>query len=468
MKIILNLLVFQCLYFALHCQKQYLLEYDRINDVEKYYELTYAKGSYTSKPISKPTLRKGDMLRFRGVNVNPNVFSMRVDEPQEIRNTNPVGNAIAGFNDILGKANGVFRDLSYKISNVSTSMDVPMGKSRGATLSQAEMQRINSLAKISEFQLTLNQAYNSVAEYKKASDAAMSISMTKDEILNALRSSLSDEAVRSYRTALSKLEEDHDNLVRDTMLKITDYSQLEEAYQAFEKLDESLLSPRRRNEMIAQIESSDFTQEANMVVGFNGNYKSFNLNNQAGFIDYSMEFLSRESNSGRSSSLYRDDLIQNHVFHLETTYPGGFSWATGGVYCAPFSGFSAFRLQEQTGDSSLVTKDDASKGRLTLGTSLLYNFPGAGAVMPHVLLGTSIAFASDGTYPLNFLLGAGFRLKSFPFVSLASGISFSQNQKLQNGIALNTLYSNESINIDTFTRKVYSPGYFIAINFNLQ
>ena len=73
---ILSLFTFISMSFF--CQKKYLIEFDRINNTEKYFELIYEKGKYNEILIKKPSLKKGDMVRFKGVNLNPFVFQMRL------------------------------------------------------------------------------------------------------------------------------------------------------------------------------------------------------------------------------------------------------------------------------------------------------------------------------------------------------------------------------------------------------
>jgi hypothetical protein len=468
MKILLSLFIL-FLGFSVVCQNQYLVEYDRINDTEKYFELKVSKGVYTEIPISKPSLKNGDMIRFRGTNVNPLVFTMKVRSPLIKDDIGTTADVLSGFSDILGKLNGPMGELADHLSSLSYNIpEIPNFKTRGGSITQLELRQMESMANLVSFHAKLTEAFNMVAKYQSAANAALSISMTKEEILQTLRFSLSDDAEDQYRMLFRTIEMEHDKILKDSLLKIADFEEIESAYQGLSKvISNSWLDPSKKAEMIAEIESADFTQEKRFVIGYDPGNSGVDLKRESGVLEYTIEFLERDSVSEFDYDQNVDHLIQNHNVKLSTRYNGGLSWATGGVFCAPFDGFRTFTVQEMGIDSSVVIQNNGPSGKLTLGTSLLYSFPISGGVLPHVLFGSSIAFANDGTYPINFLFGGGLRLKQFQFVSFAAGISFCQNRQLQNGIETGRAYSNDEINTSNLTRKVYSPGYFVAINFNL-
>ena len=80
-------------------QKKYIVEYDRINDNTKYYEMFYNQGEYTEKMIEKkPVLSRGDVVKFRSLNTNPLVLSFSVEEPEKLKQKEGNSKAIlSGF-----------------------------------------------------------------------------------------------------------------------------------------------------------------------------------------------------------------------------------------------------------------------------------------------------------------------------------------------------------------------------------
>ncbi|MFN6037684.1 MAG: hypothetical protein ACK452_04395, partial [Bacteroidota bacterium] len=68
---LISLLILPIITFA---QKHYVVEFDRINNTEKYFDLNYDKGNFQEKEIKKPYLKKGDVVKFRVTNYNPFVF----------------------------------------------------------------------------------------------------------------------------------------------------------------------------------------------------------------------------------------------------------------------------------------------------------------------------------------------------------------------------------------------------------
>ena len=153
--------------FTAFSQKQYLIQYDRINNEEKYFELTYSKGSFTETPIKKPNLKKGDLVKFRAVNINPLVFNLDV-KPEKARiEENSVGSKVlSGFKDIFGEMDGAFGAVSYGMSNVSSWQAPQSPAFRGAT--KKDEARQLSLSALAEFHTSLKKTYGMLAHYNKA------------------------------------------------------------------------------------------------------------------------------------------------------------------------------------------------------------------------------------------------------------------------------------------------------------
>jgi hypothetical protein len=458
-------------------QNQYLIEYDRINNTEKFFELTYVKGTFTETPIKKPALKKGDMVRFRAVNVNPLVFKVNVAKPVKKSVNSPGGRAIVGVSTVLQQFD--YGSAANKIGNQLTSLeygapDVPQfNTTRGAALSQRELLRLQSLSKLTAFHASLKTAYTAAKAYEDVADVAYATSLTKEEILGKLKSATTDQNVDAYATELRKLKESYEDIKKDSLLEESDYVILEDAYEdLIDEVDSSLMSPSNEDELISLIETAEFTKEITVVLGYNADNwgNQFDLQAESGYVDYTIEFVDVDAELGNDEES-AEGLLQNHNLHLAMQTPGGFAWATGAIYVSAAGGFSNFALQEfEYGDSLRIQSSaNSNAGRMTLGTSLLYNFSTARSIIPHALFGMSIGFGQEDTNPLNFLLGGGVKFRQFPFIGLSAGMSFCENYKLKNGFDLNKSYAVADYSNDAqyFIKRVFSPGYFVGININL-
>jgi len=459
-----------------YCQQQYLIEYDRINNTEKYFTLTYNKGTFSETPIKKPALKKGDMVRFRTVNVNPLVFSVNVANPTKQSGSSPGAKALVGMSTILQEFD--YSSNAYDIGSQLNSLEwnapnVPQFNTRGAALSQRELLRMESLAKLTAFHASLKTAYTAAKSYEDAAEVAYATGLTKEEILGKLKSSLSGQNAEVYSAELRKLKDSYEAIKKDTLLEESDFEILEDSYETLvEDVDSSLMSPNNQDELISLIETSNFTKEVTVVLGYDPQRWSdpFDLKAESGYVDYSIEFMDIDAEKPENDKL-ADGLLQNHDVHLAIQSPAGFAWATGAIYVGSTNGFSQFSLQEFAfGDSLRIQSNEASgSGRLSLGTSLLYNFSSSKSVIPHALFGMSIGFGQDDAHPLNFLLGGGIKFRQFPFIGLSAGLAFCENYKLKNDFKLNTSYavSDYSNATDYFIKRTFSPGYFIGLNINL-
>ena len=453
------------------CQKKYLIEFDRINNTEKYFELIYEKGKYNEILIKKPSLKKGDMVRFKGVNLNPFVFQMNITKPAVTKKGSVGGNAIAGLSGILSNMDDINRDVLYQLNRLDYYRpDLPQQTRGEASLSAEEMILMESKLKIFNFHTTLITAYKSLKAYQDASKVIYSKGLTKIEIIDKLKSSIAENSTSDLGTQIRKIKQDFSTLKNDPIISAAQLINLEDAYKVLIKeIDSSILSPMNANDLISTVEKVEFIQESTIIFGYNPDSYSekFDLVNTEGTIDYSIEFNALNSDS-RQPNDYHDGLMQNHTIHLPIQTPGGFEWATGLYGIGVIGGISKFILNSDY-DSIKITEEKTSPGFLTLGSSLLYNFPSSKSIIPHLLIGMSIGFGKKDVYPLNFLIGGGIKFKKFPFIGISSGLAFCENKKINNGLELNKNYSiNENIvNEDNFYRRIYSPGLFVGININL-
>jgi hypothetical protein len=455
---------------AAYGQKQYLVEYDRIKNTEKYYQLVTAKGKSQEVPVDKPNLTKGDMVKFRVVNMNPLVFTFDVKsekrDPEENKYTS---NVLSGFSDVVGRMGGAIGDVSDNLSSL-TGWSAPASPNfrGGAKVSEA---RKLSLEKLSNFHADLKKSYTMLAQYQKAIQSVYSTELTKEEILSQLKVASGSFNSSEYNAQLRKLEDEYEDLKKDTIIYENERYEIDSAYVTLvEDIETTWASPNQADELLSIIEGATFTAEKTMVIGYEETWNGGDLEDldDAGYVNYSINLKNLEE---ENRDYEYDNILQNHDIQLSVQSPSNFSWATGLIFVSPFKGYNSYAIEEVGYDSlRVISGTPAPSIKFSVGTSLLYNFPSKGMILPHALFGASVGLSSDWSdKPINFLLGGGLRIKQFPYVSFSAGVSFCQNTKLKNGFELGktSLVPFSGDDINNVTEKTFSPGYFFGININL-
>lgn len=455
---------------AAYGQKQYLVEYDRIKNTEKYYQLVTAKGKSQEVPVDKPNLTKGDMVKFRVVNMNPLVFTFDVKsekrDPEENKYTS---NVLSGFSDVVGRMGGAIGDVSDNLSSL-TGWSAPASPNfrGGAKVSEA---RKLSLEKLSNFHADLKKSYTMLAQYQKAIQSVYSTELTKEEILSQLKVASGSFNSSEYNAQLRKLEDEYEDLKKDTIIYENERYEIDSAYVTLvEDIETTWASPNQADELLSIIEGATFTAEKTMVIGYEETWNGGQLEDldDAGYVNYSINLKNLEE---ENRDYEYDNILQNHDIQLSVQSPSNFSWATGLIFVSPFKGYNSYAIEEVGYDSlRVISGTPAPSIKFSVGTSLLYNFPSKGMILPHALFGASVGLSSDWSdKPINFLLGGGLRIKQFPYVSFSAGVSFCQNTKLKNGFELGktSLVPFSGDDINNVTEKTFSPGYFFGININL-
>lgn len=465
-------LIFIFASFISFCQKQYLIQYDRINDVETYFELTYSKGSFTENSIKKPNLKKGDLVKFRAINMNPLVFNLDIKSENGKKDDNSIGSKVlSGFKDIFGEMDGALGAVSNGMSSV-TSWQPPQNPNFRGSAKKDESRQL-SLLKLAEFHASLNRTFGMLASYNKSIASVYSTELTKDEICSQLKVAVATFNKKEYNNELRKLNFQFAFLKKDSSIYKNERYELDSLFSTLnEEIENTLASPNKANDLLELMEFSNFTSESTIVIGYEQSYGNGTLKDldEDGVMNYTIHYRSHKE---ADENYEFDNVLQDHNVSLSVQSPSNFSWASGLVIVSPFKGFNSYAIEEIGYDSlKIVYGKSVSSSRLTLGTNIMYNFKTDGQLIPQALFGVSIGFLGTGwdiNKPINFLIGGGLKFKKFPLLSISAGISLCQNSRLKNGFELGNTYvvPSSSNMISSVIEKSFSPGYFIGININL-
>ena len=419
-------------------------------------------------------IKKGDVIKIRSVNVNPLVFQMNIQQPQQSGVKSQGAKSLSGFGTIIEELNGATGDIGNQLSALNYGRPEVPNFNRGEAQSAEQQKRNESLQRLVEFHAVLTETYTVAQKYKTSAEAVLSTSLTKGQILQFIDSIGTQVNIETYQKNRAYLDTEMQIINEDPMLQTSDYQNLERSYTYLKnELDSSVLSPLHFDALSEELKVAEFTKDYSTLLGYNasgwGNDK-FDLQNNVSSVDYCIEFLDAYSEIPDENATYKDGLLQSHTIHLAVQTPGGFSWSTGLMNVVVPKGFTNFILKETSfGDSVQITTDGQPiHSRFALATNLNYNFASALNIIPQLNFGMAIGFVGEQK-PLNILLGGGLKFRQFPFVGLSAGLAFCQNNALNNGFSLNDIFENNNSDILTeqFTKKVYTPGYYFGINITL-
>ena len=238
------ILFFLFLTISSFSQKHYLVEYDRINNTESYYELNYDKGDFIQKAIKKPFLEKGDVVKFRSINYNPFIFKpLKINSIKE-KTKEKVGSEIFDkFNTVLNEKSNILGNITNEINDLS-NIDLPtlkMLNGRRGSLTEAEKNKINSLVKLSAFRESMLEAYKTLEQYEKSINCIYSFALTKEQIVDELKSSIAKFDIKKYNKQIRKIEIDYKSISVDPNLKKEEIKSDEESFKKLTQHLDSLI-----------------------------------------------------------------------------------------------------------------------------------------------------------------------------------------------------------------------------------
>lgn len=152
-------------------------------------------------------------------------------------------------------------------------------------------------------------------------------------------------------------------------------------------------------------------------------------------------------------------------------------FSTGIFFVSPFQGRNNFeKIYSPSGDSIMIANSNQKQFLPTLGSVLSFRLLGGRRNAITGNFGASIDIldagsSGSGMNRLNFMTGFGFKNKSWDFLSISAGISYTQVNVLSQDIEDNTWYSEASTQFKAISEKeiksVYRPGLYFGIHLNL-
>jgi hypothetical protein len=474
MKTVYTFIAFVLCTSVLTAQKNFVIEYDKLNDEVNYYESVWKKGEKTTSKVEEVKVAHNDIVTVRIVNVNQLAFDTEVVQAftEEKEFNSPFAVLAATFGQGLPGLSVLGNLGSQAPSNIG-------GRNESE---QVKMHKEKIYAILEELHTDIGAATKAYSAFERAESVIYSKTMTKDQIKDALSLALEkientdvSELLSNIESNNTKLEEILDEDILDYEDKAwEDIDRIDDAMSSFDDLYQDEYGDYKRispSQSVAELESTKFTIEHTFrSKTHEGSWKKFDMN------DY--YFLFRDKNTGDEDT---EDALVDHAKMISVKTKKNYKphWGLGVDYVLPFSGRMDYLITSVPSgdwdmpDSLSISENGTSSMQLTLGTKLCFDIPNKSALIPTGMIGLSIGGLSniEENFNFNVLLGAGLGFKAFPYVSINAGVSFSQLQVLKDGYRLNSTFAEpDNFDVsdpsDLFDKK-FKPGLFFGLTFRL-
>ena len=454
----------------LSSQTNYLIEYDKINNHSTYYKCDWEKGVQTKKEIKSIKVNQNDILIVKIINVNTFIYQPEIIQTYNIqeKNSSQISKLVNFF------TGGSFGGTAFSLINsLSGNNNFYYKQSRG--------ERNTLPAAISESAQLLyigdnliSNIISGITDYQKAVKVKFSKTKTKNEILAELKYNKekmqnfnADELMFKLDSVTEKLNEITKNIEPDHEI-LNDIERYKERLTVFNnKFKGFLLDEVNCNllEDIKEVEKSSFTHEQRFLAkSENNNEQKYSSN------EIIIQFI----------SLGNIELVKN--FSIPVVQPNKPHWALTVNSIIPIGELNYYRINSVSGDNdnvmpspdSLNIMQSSIKGmQLSLGTQLCFDINKEKSLfIPSICLGFAISGLNQDQedWNINFLLGSAISLKKFPYVSLNTGISFTQTKQLKSQYKANQTFEiapDFEPDENTFFNKVYLPGFYFGLSIKL-
>lgn len=453
-------------------QKNYTVEYDKLSDGITYYSSEWVKGQKVTQKVDQIKVDQYDIVNLRTVNVNPFVYDLEI--VQEFIETEEKDNPLS----TILKTFGAGIPALNLLGSLGGSTPSNLGGRGGSDEEKAYKENVYEL--VTDIHELLTEITASYVKVEQAESIKYSKTLTKEEILNELTFAFDKIDVGDVSGKLNQLEVKNEALEALLDEDILDYEDdlwfdIDRVDNLNDKFDETfkdeydVYKSINPGQIIQEVRESEFVVE-HIYKSMSHGYYQYESN------DYLMLFRDKSKGDDAESAL----VDHAKLISLDVKQPYKPYWSVGVDYVLPFAGRIEYVVTpvegdywEETPDSLRVSEGSASAMQLTIGTKLCFDIPTKNNFTPSAILGLSLGGLNNISEDFNFnvLLGAGFGIKSFPYLFINAGISFSQLKLLKDGYRLNsTFVEPEEIIYSDYSplfENKFKPGLFFGISIRL-
>jgi hypothetical protein len=460
--------------FLLSSQTNYLIEYDKINNHTTYYKCDWEKGAQTKKVLKSIKVNQNDILIVKIINFNEFIYQTDIKQTFNIqeKNSSPISSLVNLFTSgASGPALGLINSLSGNSNNFYSKMTA-----RGETESLSPaITESAELVMIGD--KLISSIITGITDYENAVKVKFSKTKTKNEILAELKYKQekmqnfnADELMLKLDSVNNKLNETSDNIEPEHEIW-KDIDRYNERLSVFKNKfinEDGLVNCNLLND-IKEVEKSGFTKEERFLA----------KSKEDSDYDYAKKYSSNEiivkffSNNPQSPELVK-------YFSIPVVQPNIPHWALTINSVIPIGELNYYRIKKVPGDYYIPTPDSlkimqsSKKGmQLSVGTQLCFDINKAKSLfIPSICVGFALSGLNQDKedWNINFLLGSAISLKKFPYVSLNTGVSFTQSKQLKSQYTANQTFEiapDFDYDKNTFFKKVYLPGFYFGLSIKL-
>ena len=473
------ILVISVLANSIYAQKKWVVEYNKLDNTYSYFEVLTSKGKETEKSLAKvPAVDYGDIVKFRCINLNEYVFSVKIDEGKILNKQAQPGSVVnsvvsmlnpMGFVGNFGKSIDIMNDLPT-VNAITTRGEDEFLQMKNEVLALNE--ELSSLLEMaSEIENTAKIIYSEELTLEE-------IKSNFTENLKKVDLGLLQQRSEEFSVHLGEVTNGHDEKkwiqakLETELEEITDaYSEFSEVYDGdaspidFKRISKDLskrtFSVERSVLISRDISDTGYGTEA--IVYFNIQFEADQLpkeDKEERSYDRELNFKSKEANTLRSNIVVQ--LPMKGVITPKLT--------TGVIGIKSFGGtarYSITAINSSWGsDSVSISRSFDNSVKVALGSMLNFSISTKNNLIPSFGFGASYSFAKGSNDNLGLLLGGSLGLKSFPFLSIGYGVNFQQTKVLMSNYQLNTpIAASADFNddYDIFETK-FKPGMFVGLN----
>jgi hypothetical protein len=468
-------------FFQIIAQKNYLIEYDKLDDKLTYYSCNWVKGAQKKQQVDEIKLTQNDVVTFKIINVNNFIYDVSI-----LNHVVKLETKESPFKAIFGTFSGLGGPAFNLLTSLGSNPPNPLAPSRGVDKQKAETQKRCSDI-LSEMHQKMTQMMKTYTSFENTIKVKYAKNLSKEEILaklkmNTLETSSLD--MEESNVQLKELSDDLNAIIDGELLDLDDplWEEIDKVggqYQKFATIcltEEGDLKPYDLSEVISDVENASFSIEHRFLAKAYSEYGGKFSSNDFLIVFKEKQFSEDEVDSQNSKIDFSKFLS---IPIKQDYFP---SWSLGVDYVLPLGGINEYIVQEIPGDSwadipdsILITNGTSRAMQLAIGTKLLFDLPSKNRfITPNAVLGMAISglnSSDNADWKLNFMLGGGMSFKNFPFVSVNAGFVFSQQKLLKEDYALNRTFvkPNEFSGYDpdpsVLFKNKFKPGLFFGINF---
>jgi hypothetical protein len=454
----------------LSSQTNYLIEYDKINNHSTYYKCDWEKGVQTKKEVKSIKVNQNDILIVKIINVNTFIYQPDIIQTYNIqeKNSSQISKLVNFFTGAV-VSGGVGGTAFSLINSLSATTRGERNTLPAAISESAQLLDIGDNL--------ISNIISGITDYQKAVKVKFSKTKTKNEILAELKYNKekmqnfnADELMFKLDSVTDKLNEISKNIEPDHEI-LNDIDRYKERLTVFNnKFKVFLLDGVNCNllEDIKEVEKSSFTHEQRFIA-----------RSEKG-EDYYVQKYSSNEIIIQFISLGNIELVKN--FSIPVVQPNKPHWALTVNSIIPIGELNYYRINNVFGDKdnvmpspdSLNIMQSSIKGmQLSLGTQLCFDINKEKSLfIPSICVGFAISGLNQAQedWNISFLLGSSISLKKFPYVSLNTGMSFTQTKQLKSQYKANQTFEiapNFEYDENTFYNKVYLPGFYFGLSIKL-